>query len=201
MDRGLKLAALVVFASAVLLGGGCADDSSTRSVVTIVSINNNNPLESDVRNAGALPLDPSDDSIMDDVVEVTMANYPHDPALDLRPGFPFGDVVFSSYKVTFIAENGNGNAPSGFTGTMHLLVPNAQPNPDEYVPPTAHILLVPAGIKAEPPLSYLPDPINSLLQINTEARIEFYGRETVSDDLVTVTGSIMVSFADYVDEE
>jgi hypothetical protein len=201
MHRGLRLAALAACVLPIVLAGGCADDESTRSVVTVVSINNNMPLQSDVRDAGETLLDPSDDSIADDVVEVTMANYPHDPALDLKPGYPFGDVIFTSYKVTFVAENGNGNAPSGFTGTMYLKVPNAQPRPDGYQAPTGYITLVPAGIKAAPPLSNLPDPVNQLYQINCEARVEFYGKETVSNDQVTVSATVMVSFADYVDEE
>jgi hypothetical protein len=201
MHRGLRLAAVAACALPIVLAGGCADDESTRSVVTVVSINNNMPLQSDIRDAGEDLLDPTDDSIMDDVVEVTMSNYPHDSALDLKPGYPFGDVIFTSYKVTFIAENGNGNAPAGFTGTMYLEVPNAQPKPDGYDPPTAYILLVPAGLKAAPPLSDLPDPVNQVYQINCEARVEFYGEETVSKDLVTATATVMVSFADYVDED
>lgn len=200
MHRGFRVAALAAFALALLIPSGCGDDTSTRSVVTVVSVNNNMPLESDVRDAGSDPLDPSDDTIYDDVVEVTMSNYPHDKALDLKPGFPFGDVIFTSYDVTFVPEGAGIPAPSGFTGAMYLKVPNAQPDPYNYIPPTAYILLVPAKLKTEPPLVNLPDPGSNLYQINTSAQITFHGEETDSEEAVTVRATVMVSFGDYADE-
>jgi hypothetical protein len=201
MHRGFRLAALAAFALALLIPSGCGDDISTRSVVTVVSVNNNMPLQSDVRDAGSDPLDPSDDTIYDDVVEVTMSNYPHDRALDLKPGFPFGDVIFTSYDVTFVPVSDGSPVPSGFTGSMYLKVPNAQPDPYNYIPPTAYILLVPAKLKVESPLVDLPDPGSSLYQINTTAQITFHGEETESEDPVTVRGTVMVSFGDYADQE
>ncbi len=197
MHRGLRLAALAAFALSIALAVGCAEDDSTRSVVTVVSINSNMPLESDVRDTSSTSSGSPNVTITDDIVEVTMANYPHDTALDLKPGYPFGDVVFTAYTVTFVGLNGT--APPGFTGSMYLKVPNAQSAPSIYEPPTGYILLVPAGIKAAPPLSTLPDPAGGVYQINCEARVEFYGRETVSNDPVKVTGTVMVSFADYAD--
>jgi hypothetical protein len=198
MDRGLRLAALAAFAFVMLFAGGCADDESTRSVVTVVSINDNRPLQSDVRDLGDDPYDMSDDSIMDDVVEVTLANYPHDEALNLVPGMPFGDVIFTEYNVTFIRDDDDGPAPAPFTGAMYLKVPNAQRNPISYIPPTGHILLVPASLK-------LVSPLNDLAygggQINARACVEFVGRETTSNDVVKVEATVNVAFANYVDED
>jgi len=199
MPRALSLAAVAALALAAMVQvSGCADDESTRSVVTVVSVNDNKPLQSDVRGHGEDPVDTTDDTITDDIVEVTMANYPHDPALDLRPGYPFGDVIFTEYTVTFVRTDGEGPAPAPFSGSMYLKVPNAQPNPEEYVPPTGYILLVPGSAKLEPPLSELAYGGG---QINAQAYIEFTGRETTSNDVVKTNATVQVSFADYVDEE
>lgn len=198
MLRGLRFAAMAAFVLVMIQAGGCADDTSTRSVVTVVSLNGNRPLQSDVRGQGEDPMDLSDDTIMDDVVEVTMSNFPHDDALDLRPGFPFGDVIFTAYTVRFIRDDNNGPAPSQFSGAMYLSVPNAQPAPNEYVPPTGYILLVPASLKKTDLLSDLAVTGD---QINACAYVEFVGRETTSNDEIRVTATVNVSFADYVDEE
>jgi hypothetical protein len=198
MHRGLRLAALAAFAFAMISAGGCADDSSTRSVVTVVSINGNMPLQSDVRGTGENPLDPSDDTITDDVVEVTLANHPHDKVLELVPGMPFGDVIFTEYSVTFIRDDGNGPAPAPFSGAMYLKVPNAQTNPFGYVPPTAYILLVPGSLKIESPLN---DLAYGGGQINTTACVEMIGRETTSKDVIKVEATLNVSFANYVDPD
>jgi hypothetical protein len=198
MARGLRLAALAAFAFAVISAGGCADDTSTRSVVTVVSINGNMPLQSDVRGNGFDPMDPSDDTITDDIVEVTLANYPHDKALNLVPGMPFGDVIFTEYNVTFMRGDGNGPAPAPFSGAMYLKVPNAQSQPIGYIPPTGYILLVPAALKIESPLN---DLAYGGGQINATACVELIGRETTSKDVVKVEATLNVSFANYVDED
>jgi hypothetical protein len=196
MHRGLRLAALAAFAFAMIFAGGCADDTSTRSVVSVVSINANRPLQSDVRGLGDDPLDPTDDTITDDIVEITLANYPHDNALKLAPGYPFGDVIFTEYSVTFIRGDGDGPAPSPFSGAMYLKVPNAQPHPNEYVPPTGYILMVPGSLKLESPLD---DLAYGGGQINATACVEFIGRETTSNDVVKTTATLSVNFANYVD--
>lgn len=196
MHRGLRLAAIALFAFTMLYVGGCADDTSTRSVITVVSINDNRPLQSDVRGSGADPLDPSDDTIDDDIVEVTMANYPHDESLNLVPGFPFGDVIFTQYNVTFVSDNNSGPVPAPFTGAMYLKVPNAQENPTEYVPQTGYIVLVPGILKTESPLDALAYGGG---QIIARAYVEFIGRETTSDDVVKTKATMMVNFANYVD--
>jgi hypothetical protein len=198
MYCGKRHVALAIIACWALLAIGCADDSSTRSVVMVISVNNNQPLQSDVRDWGDDPLDMADDMITDDVVEVTMANYAHDDALHLRPGEPFGDVIFKSYKVTYLRPDNHGPAPEGFTGAMHLRVPSAQENPREYLPPTGYILLVPGSRKTASPLG---DLAYSAGQINCEAHIEFFGTETTSNDEVKATAVANVSFADYVDED
>jgi hypothetical protein len=198
MYSGKRFVALAVIACWALLVVGCADDSSTRSVITVVSVNDNKPVQSDVRDWGENPVDTSDDLITDDVVEVTMANFPHDAALHLRPGHPFGDVIFTSYRVTFIRPDNHGPAPEPFTGGMYLRVPSGQRNPTDYVPPTGYILLVPGSRKVASPLSELAYSPN---QINVQAHIEFFGAETTSDDEIKVTGVASVSFADYVDED
>lgn len=197
MHRGFRLAAFAAFAFAVLCVAGCADDSSTRSVVTVVSINGNSPLQSDVRGEGEDPVATTDDTIADDVVEITMANFPHDSALELKPGFPFGDVIFTEYSVTFVRDDGNGPAPAPFSGAMYLKVPNAQQKPEDYVPPTGYITLVPAGLKIVSPLD---DLAYGGGQINTRALVEFVGRETTSEDVIKVTATLTVSFANYQDE-
>jgi hypothetical protein len=198
MYSGKRTIALTIIACWALLVIGCADDSSTRSVVTVVSVNENRPVQSDVRDWGEDPFDSSDDLIADDVVEVTMANFAHDGALWLRPGEPFGDVIFRSYKVTFIRPDNHGPAPEPFTGAMYLKVPSAQENPKEYLPPTGYILLVPGSRKTVSPLGELAYSAN---QINCEAHIEFFGTETTSEDEVTVSATASVSFADYVDQD
>lgn len=198
MYSGKRLVALTIIACWGLLAIGCADDSSTRSVVTVVSVNENKPVQSDVRDWGEDPFDSSDDLIADDVVEVTMANYPHDDALWLRPGEPFGDVIFKSYKVTYIRPDNHGPAPEPYTGAMYLKVPSAQKNPQEYVAPTGYILLVPGSRKTASPLNELAYSAN---QINCQAHIEFFGIETTSEDEVKASATASVSFADYVDEE
>jgi hypothetical protein len=197
MYSAKRLIALATIACWAFLAIGCADDSSTRSVVTVVSINGNKPLQSDVRNWGENPLDASDDMITDDVVEVTMSNFAHDSALWLRPGEPFGDVVFKSYKVTFIRPDNHGPAPASFTGAMYLKVPSSQQNPTDYTPPTGYILLVPGRMKTTDPLDELA---YSTDEINVSAYVEFFGTETTSDDPVKATATIGVSFADYVDQ-
>ncbi len=198
MRRILGLAASAAIVFVIVLGGGCGDDSSTRSVVRLVSINNNQPLASDVRGEGSDPFDPNDDTITDDVVEVTIANYAHDNALELKPGYPFGDVIFTDYRVTFVRDDNGGPAPAGFSGAMYLKVPTSQSSPSMYVPPTGYILLVPASLKIESPLSDLADEGG---QMNVRAHVEFIGKETTSEDEVRVTGAMMVSFANYEDED
>ena len=95
---------------------GCQQEGDgARNVVQVFSVNDNEPLISDVYNF-ADPNVTGDDFIPIDVAEVTFVSRVHDGSLStVRPGSPFGSVTFNSYSVEYQFA-GNGQRVSSPTG-------------------------------------------------------------------------------------
>ena len=114
--RSLHRSLLPVLAIAIGVGlAGCKQEGSgTRNIVDTFSINDNEPLLSDVYNL-------IDDFVPVDIVEVTLLSRVHDPALGtVQSGLPFGSVRFNSYDVVFGDPSGAGADLDG-NGTPDLL--------------------------------------------------------------------------------
>ena len=170
----------------LLLMGGCgkpgdSEDNLTNSVVTITSINNNEPLQSDVLTNGYGT---------DDVVSVKLKSdfrAPEDDPTAPKGPTVFDTIVFYSYHVTHMRSDGGPN-PSEFTGGMNVtLTANSEGE--------ASIVVVRAFDKNRSPLEELRDDG----EIFTTSIITFYGTDGNGND-IAMTGSLAISFANFPDQ-
>jgi hypothetical protein len=204
--------ALVMILGVTALGvtvNGCKEQGGdTRNIVDVVSLNGNQPLLSDVYNLGSKKDDPTDDFIPVDVIEVTFQSRPHDNALTIQPGEPFGSVRFYAYDLVWADKNhadgvdldGNGSVDLKNVrgGAMNSVVPIGQTG-------QGSILVVSGGDKVLPPISCL-GPVggacsgNTAVEYKTSAQITFYGVEETSGDKITLTRGLVVDIGDYSDQ-
>jgi hypothetical protein len=177
----------IAFVVLCLLALGCSDDSAPRSSITLESINDGEILDCDLHNNGddgAYGTD--DDFIREDQVSIVLSNRPHDPALTIRAGGPFGAVLFHRYEVRFRGDE----TLMPLFGAMHLWVDSGSSAQGE-------IVLVPASYKTVPPLSTI---FQMGEEIRLEADIKLIGEEQDSGEEITVTGTLPIDCADWVDE-
>jgi len=194
--RGIRITVAVAL-SALLVGGlaGCAgdDDEIPRSVTSIVSLNDNLPIASDVYDLGANKTDPIDDFIPEDYLKIVVTSRPSDPALTLRPDRAFGTVRFNRYTLDFAKNDLGGNGVDDLTDfvdyPMNLVVPiNGEG--------TAYVLALPAAWKIEDELA----PLVNSGSFQTTATITIYGVEETSHEEVALTGGIVIGIANYADK-
>lgn len=209
--RSLHRSLLPVLAIAIGVGlAGCKQEGNgTRNIVDPFSINDNEPLLSDVYNFGLNPTDPIDDFIPVDVVEVTLISRIHDPGLaTVKSGLPFGSVRFNSYDVAFGDPAGAGADLDG-DGTVDL--PNFTAPMSAYVPTNGFaetsVMIINGGQKVVAPIACL-GPLgpsigacgsNTDVEYSTFATVTFHGTEETSGDDVTVVSGIQIQIGQFSD--
>ena len=172
------LVPLVAAAFVIVVTAGCSDSSAPRSILRVESINDNTPLQSDVVSfVGGQP------TVKEDAVTVQIWNQPHDEILDLYAS-PYGAVMLDRYEVRF---EGTESIPS-VTGALGWAV-------DANRIMSGTIVVVPAAHKLRAPLLSLAGSG----EIQSTARITFYGRETGSDHAVKFETVLQVNFANWAD--
>jgi len=106
----------------------------------------------------------------------------------------FGDIVVDRYRVTYVRADGRNtpgvDAPHAFDGAINFRVPAD-------APPTGQpFMVVRPQAKLEAPLRNLAGG-GGLIVLSVIARIEFYGRQVVTDEPVSARGSLNITFADF----
>jgi hypothetical protein len=201
-----------VILTVVALGlgvAGCNEEGlDTRNIVEIVSLNGNTPLNSDVWEW----IDPKDPSkgggIPKEFVEVVFQSRPHDGALTVSPGEPFGSVRFYEYDIEFLDPrheggvdlNNDGNVDlANFTAPWNAVVPIGQQS-------VAYLEIISYAHKATPPVSCL-GPIggsgcnlDSAVQYAVNVNITFRGIEETSGEDITLKRGLLVTLAELMDE-
>lgn len=162
---------------------GGSSNNLTNSFVTVVSVNGNAPLVSDVLTDGAGT---------DDIVTITFQGDSRRLGSDDNPtdpdGFsPFDTITLRSYHVEHIRSDGGPN-PADFTaGTNVVIQPDGEGEAD--------VVVVRAFDKHRSPLEELRDDG----QIFTTSIITFYGEDGYGND-ISVDASLVISFANYPDQ-
>ena len=185
MRAGMNAVALA--AVVAMLAGCTPDEPSPRSNVTLVGINGQTPLWSDVLHHGEDEIAGTpDDWIPEDGVVVRFANSPLQDQLEITENGPFGLVTFSEYRISFMTQDG-AEVPS-VGGGLHATVATGD---------TLEI-----GVVAVPALLKMDSPLIELRggsEILSTAHLEFWGVERTSGDEVYVDGNIVVNFGDFGD--
>jgi len=178
----------VALAAIVAIVAGCSpDEPAPRSMVTLVGLNAQAPLWSDVLHYGEDEIpDTQDDWIPEDAVLVRFANTPLQDQLDIKENGAFGLVTFSEYRVTFQTQAGAEIPPVG--GGFHATVATGDTL-------DINVVAVPALLKMDSPLVDL----RAGGEIISTAHMEFWGVERTSGDEVYLDGSLVVNFGDFGD--
>lgn len=174
---------------------GCAgdDEEGPRSITSIFSLNDNLPLASDVYNLGPNKTDPVDDFVPEDYLKIQVTSRPHDDALSLDPGKPFGTVRFHTYTLDYADNDLDGDGTPELVDfvdyPMNIVVPIGQIG-------TGYVLAVPAAWKTENALG----PLLFGGAYFTTATITMEGVEETSNEKVTLSGALVIGFSNYADE-
>ncbi len=181
----LRPSGIAVGIAAMWLLAGCSDSSAPRSVLTVISVNNDDPLSSDVVNYGSDGSPgTSDDFVIEDRVPVLIRSADHDDVVDIFQNGPYGYIFIDSYSIVFESEEEIPSVSGGLAWTV--------PAHAEF---TGNLPIVPAGLKGQPPLSSLV----SGNEIVATARITLKGHEQTSDAPVKLVTTLPVHFANWVD--
>jgi hypothetical protein len=162
---------------------GSSSSNLTNSFVTIVSINDNAPLESDVlTNGAATP----------DIVTFTFKSQPRqlgdgDNPTDPDGRSPFDTITLRSYHIEYLRSDGGPNPPHFTDKTTITLEPDSEVSAD--------IIVVYGFFKHRSPLKELRDDG----QLVTSCTVTFYGEDGYGND-IKVDGSLAISFANYPDQ-
>ena len=160
---------------------GNSANNYTNSLVSLISLNENQPFQSDVLTNGYGT---------DDVITATLKSdfraAEDDPTAPDGPSV-FDTVTFSSYHVAHQRSDGGPN-PADFTaGLSASLAPDTETE--------VNLVIVRAFDKHRSPLEELRDDG----EIFTTTTITLYGQDGYGND-VAVSGSIAISFANFPDE-
>ncbi len=160
---------------------GNSAQNYTNAFITIVAINNDTPLQSDVLTHGYA---------RDDTVIVHFKSEPRIPDDDPTTPrtSPLNTITFHTYHVAHQRSDGGPN-PSDFTAGMNVMIP---PESEAEV----DVVVVRAFDKHRSPLEELRDDG----EIFTSSLITFYGEDGYGNDL-SVTASMAISFANFPDSE
>ncbi len=178
--RGFLFLLFLMFLAYACGKPGDVQNNLTNSFVTITSINNNEPLQSDVLTNGYGS---------DDIIRVEFKSEFRAPENDpTAPNGPsvFDTIVFHSYYVTHRRSDGGLN-PASFTAGMNLVI---EPNSESEI----SIVIVRAFDKHRAPLEELRDDG----EIFTTSIITFYGTDGNGND-IAVSGSLTISYANFPD--
>ncbi len=189
----LVLAGLVAF-----LVGCQSDPEEKRAVITVSSINDNQPYFSDVISQGDSVYDRSgtpvtwDDYVDEDWVNVTFYNKPYNPFNTAEPGTPFGDYIVTRYMIEWERVDGGTEKPDTYNGATSIILPSG-----EFT--TGGILLVPFYEKNKPYLqeiNYLGPRMGQ--EVLCIAHITFWGHEIGTDRETLFKASLSVNFGDLI---
>ncbi len=173
-------ASLTMLAAVLLAAGGCSDDSAPRSTLQVVSLNDNEPLSSDVLTEDS----GGSRGITEDAVTIRVRNVAQSSALNLTPDGPFGHVTLERYRIDFQSSE----RIESVTGTLGWPVYSGQEASGSFV-------VVPALWKTRVPLVGLREGG----EILSMARITIYGREATSNHEVVATAWLQVNFANWAE--
>lgn len=189
MRKAVGTVAALGLVTAIL---GCDPEELPRSDITILAVNDGDPLQSDVYNDGTDPTDPSDDFIPEDEVTILFVNVPSDAQGPNSAIGAFSDVTIDSYRISFSAVDPTGAAVTvdPVVGGMHAVVRSNN------LTETA-IVAVPAALKIRPPVSGLV----SGGEIVATAHLEFWGEEKTSGDNIYVDAYMVINFANFGDDD
>ena len=177
-----RLAGLALVLPLALLIVGCSTDVGDTAANVILNIDTIT-LESDpwgdvLATSG---------TILDDTVLVTFSAFLKGPVTtNAQITTPeLQNINLERYEVTFTRTDGGTAVPPGFTrgiaGTVRLTVLGAE----ELKQFTLGVVLVPSTIKAQPPISFLispgQEPATNFVNIQVDARIQFFGRTITGD--------------------
>jgi hypothetical protein len=190
MRRKFKLILILIGISTVVLASCDNDPEENRAVVVVSSINENAPFSSDVLDQGDSLAVTTDDFIREDWIPVTFYNRPYNSIIATSPGGALNDVLVTDYRVTW-ERVGGGTIPPPFDGATSILVPSG-----ELI--SATIVLVPIATKE---LAFLSALQYNPGQILMTANILFTAHEVTSGREVTITASLSVNFADYLNTD
>jgi hypothetical protein len=194
--RGITRVAVLALAGLAIGLVGCADDDEEgpRSITSIVSVNDNLPLASDVYNYGSDLSDPTDDFVPEDYLKLVIKSRPHDPALTLDPDRAFGTVRFTRYTLDFATNDFNDNGSTELIDLvdypMNLVVPIDGEG-------TGFVLAVPGAWKTENDLAPLLFGGSYL----TTATLTLYGEEETSGEEVELGAGVVIGISNYADED
>lgn len=176
--QGFK--SLLLSTSLLLAFAGCSEDPAPRSSLQVVSVNDNEPLSSDVLTEGS----GGSRGIIEDAVAIRIRNVPSSSALNLLPDGPFGHVLLERYKIEFESRE----RIDPVEGTLGWPVYSGDEASGSFV-------VVPALWKARVPLVGLREGG----EILSTAMITVYGREATSNHEVVATAFLQVNFANWTD--
>ncbi len=174
------IASLSIIIPVLLAAGGCSDESAPRSSLLVLSVNDNEPLSSDVITESP----DGSGGIVEDAVTIRVRNVAQSEALNLTPNGPFGHVTLESYRIDFQSSE----RIDSVTGTLGWPVHTGQEVSGAFV-------VVPAAWKTRAPLVGLREGG----EILTMATITIHGREATSNHEVTATASLQVNFANWAE--
>lgn len=176
----LKKSMVSVAVLAIVLAISVACDNNKgeeqRSVVTVLSLNDGEPLISDVVDGT---------SILPEVVPVEFFNRPYSGMIITDPEQPHGEFVITRYRVTWTSPNGGPTLPP-YEGAISLSVTTGESA-------AGRVLLVTYTNKVNPPLSSL---VGTLTELQMTCNIIFYGHEAGTTREIPVEATIGVVFAD-----
>ncbi len=165
----------VLAGAAVSVIAGCdAEPEQQRSVVTVMSLNCNEPGFADTQN----------DSLgyADTWAAAIFQNRPYDPASFTQPGTPYGDFLITGYQIDWVSINGGPVLPPRQEATS-FSIPSG-----EIAGSNIRLVSLQEKIIAD---TTWPLPVIVL------ANITFVGHETGTTRDVTVQASITMEFANY----
>ncbi|GAK57688.1 hypothetical protein U27_04655 [Candidatus Vecturithrix granuli] len=160
---------------------GNSANNYTNSIVTITSLNDNQPFQSDVLTDGY-----ATDDVITAKLQCDFRAADDDPTAPDGPSV-FDTIIFHSYHVGHQRSDGGAN-PSDFTAGLTLSV---APDSEAEV----NVVIVRAFDKNRSPLEELRDDG----EIFTTTTLTLYGQDGYGND-IAVSASLAISFANFPDE-
>ncbi len=178
---------LLAGALAASLAGCKNDPEQQRSVLSVASLNCNEPGQSDVLEQGDSLNLLTDDYYADDWVRVRFENKPYNDLVVTDPGAPHGDFLVTRYHIRWTRDDGGPVLPERDEHTS-VTVPSLGDN-------VTYIRLVSLQDKESPVLTalqYAPG------HVRMRAHITFYGHEIGTDRETSIEAAIDVEFFDWI---
>jgi hypothetical protein len=157
----------------------CEGDQN-RSVITVASINENNPFFSDVIDSNGV--------VHEDYVMVVLENRPYNILVTTGPSQPFGDFIVTRYRVEWRRVDGGTGLPATYNGATSISIPSGEKV-------AASIILVPAIEKVGSVLL----PLQAGGEYLMVATVTFWGHEGGVERETSFQGTLSVNFANTSD--